>query len=390
MDVAEIDFILSHFEEPLFPRKMMTAKSNGQFSVSSREEIFEKCKQASFIDCRINAYPEFTDYRGIVRYDPNFVFIDLDLSNFSKYKDPRKALDRSLKNTLKKISSTVNRKYLSSKSSDTFNIDDNIKDNQQPFKCECPTVLWTGNGYHIYLPIQGLVLDQIDPLSKYRYPNLFSMYDGRYYGYSVSEIFLKFAENFFTDGKADQQHRPKFKTCLIRIPDTYNSKCLSKGLSLEESKIKLVQKWNGYRLRIELLTKSFWRWLTQEEINERLAIDKRNRNGHSQVKRFDQSISNNFQIIWIEQLLQKGIPDGRKETLRLILGPYLAKRKRYEDAVDILQQWLDKCNAVKPLEHGFNPKQRIKTSLKNTKGFSKLENLKVKHRWLYDIILDRY
>ena len=89
MDILDIDFILSHFEEPIFPRKMMTAKSNGQFSVSSKEEIFEKCKQANFVDCRINAYPEYTEYKGIVRYPPNFVFIDLDLTTFSKYKDPK-------------------------------------------------------------------------------------------------------------------------------------------------------------------------------------------------------------------------------------------------------------------------------------------------------------
>jgi len=247
----------------------------------------------------------------------------------------------------------------------------------------CPTVLWTGNGYHIYLPIQATVLDQYDRLAKDKYPSLFSMYNSKYYGYFVSEIFLKFAEILFTDGKADPQHRPKFKTCLIRIPDTYNSKCLSKGKSNEESKIKVVQKWNDCRLTIKLLKKDFWRWITKEDINKRLLLK---RNGRSQINRFDQSISKDFQINWIEQLLQKGLPDGRKETLRLILGPYLAKRKNYAEAVDILQQWLDKCNSVKPLEYGFNPKQRINTSLKNTKGFLKLESLKNRYRWLYNII----
>ena len=385
MDFTDIEFIFSHFEEPIFPRKMMTAKSNGQFSVSSKDEIFEKCKQANFIDCRINAYPEHTDYKGIVRYPPNFVFIDLDLTTFSKYKDPQKALDRSLKNTLKKISS-VNQEYLSSKSFGLSNTDNNNKSNQQSLESVCPTVLWTGNGYHIYLPIEGMVLDLIDKFSREKFPNLFSMYDGKYYGYSVSEISLKFAENFFTNGKADPQHRPKFKTCLIRFPGTYNLKCLSKGLKSEESKIKLVQKWNGNRFPIQLLTKYFWRWITQEDINQRLVIEKQNRNGRSQVKRFDQLPPNDFQINWIEQLLQTGIPDGRKETLRLILGPYLSKRKTNDDAVVILQRWLDKCDNVKPLGYGFNSKQRINSSLKNTKGFLILENLKVKYRWLYDVI----
>ena len=64
----------------------MTPISNGQFSVSCKEEIFEKCKQANFIDCRINAYPEHTEYKGITRYPPNFIFIDLDLASFLKYR----------------------------------------------------------------------------------------------------------------------------------------------------------------------------------------------------------------------------------------------------------------------------------------------------------------
>ena len=381
MDTIDIDFILSHFEEPVFPRKMMTSKSNGQFSISSKEEIFEKCKQSNFIDCRINAYPEYVDYKGIVRYPPNFVFIDLDLTTFLKYKDPRKALDKSLKNTLKKISTLVEEGHAFS--SPMYN--DYFKNNQD-LKSVYPTVLWTGNGYHIYFPIQGMILDLVDKFSKDEFPNLFSMYDGKYYGYSVSELFLKFAENFFTDEKADPQHRPKFKNCLIRIPNTCNSKCLSKGFSYEESKIKVIQKWNGNRFPIQLLTKFFHRWITQEEINQRLLIRKRKNVEQSQVKRFNPSISNNFQINWIEQLLQTGIPDGRKETLRLILGPYLAKRKSYDDATAILQQWLDRCNAIKPLDNGFNSTQRIKTSLKNTKGFLKLESLKEKYRWLYNTI----
>jgi|SRR6185437_5482241 len=93
MEVKDIKFILSHFEkQTLFPRKMMTFKSNGQFSISSTEEIFEKCELANFIDCRINAYPEYTEFEGIIRYPPNFIFIDLDLANFSKYKDSKKLL----------------------------------------------------------------------------------------------------------------------------------------------------------------------------------------------------------------------------------------------------------------------------------------------------------
>ncbi len=72
----------------------------------------------------------------------------------------------------------------------------------------------------------------------------------------------------------------------------------------------------------------------------------------------------------------------------MILGPYLSKRKRYDEAVIILQKWLDKCNSVNPLDRGFNSRQKIKFALKNDKGYLKLDSLKTKYRWLYDNIQD--
>ena len=71
-----IDFILSHFEEPLlFPRKISTYKSNNkQFLVRTREEIIDAFIDSNFVDCRINAYPYLTDYKGIQRYKPNLFY----------------------------------------------------------------------------------------------------------------------------------------------------------------------------------------------------------------------------------------------------------------------------------------------------------------------------
>ena len=202
-----MDFILSHFEEPLFPRKMMTSASNGQFTVTSKEEIWQRCKEANYIDCRINAYPEHVEYQGIARQPPNVVFIDIDKSHFSRYKDPVKMLDRALDKALKNISSVFGQGVAASS-------DIHVRQQQQehynirPIR---PTVVWSGNGYHIYLPIQSVVLDTYDPFSKDRFPSLFSSCNGKYFGSFVSEVFLKYAEDLFTEGKADPQHRPKYK-----------------------------------------------------------------------------------------------------------------------------------------------------------------------------------
>lgn len=62
---------------------MMTAQYSGQFSVDSRDDLIKKCEQADFKDCRINAYPEVIEKDGLLVQPPNFIFIDLDLSDFN-------------------------------------------------------------------------------------------------------------------------------------------------------------------------------------------------------------------------------------------------------------------------------------------------------------------
>ena len=380
MSKEDIELILSHFEEPLFPRRMMTSASNGQFTVTSKEEIMQGCKEANYIDCCINAYPEHVEYQGIVRQPPNFIFIDLDKSHFSRCKDPVRMLDRALDKTLKNISSVFSQRDAAS--SDIHVRQQQLEHyNNKPIR---PTVIWSGNGYHIYLPIQSVVLDTYDPFSKDRFPSLFSSCNGKCYGSFVSEVFLKYAEDLFTEGKADPQHRPKYRSCLIRIPNTYNSKCLAGGMSHEESMVKVIQEWNGYRPPIKSLTKGFRRWITEQEIHQKNIMRKNPKLSRKQIG--SATANNSFQINWIEKLLKTGIPDGRKETLRLILGPYLIKRKNHEESVSILNGWLKKCNDVERLDNNFNPKRRIHASLKNSKGFLKLESLKLKYSWLYNVV----
>ena len=53
---------------------------------------------SNFVDCRINAYPYLTDYKGIQRYKPNFIFIDLDKNNFKTERSFELALSTTLKN----------------------------------------------------------------------------------------------------------------------------------------------------------------------------------------------------------------------------------------------------------------------------------------------------
>ena len=183
-----IDFLLSHFEERqrLFPRKMSTFASKGkQFTVYNKEQILDACIKSNFIDCRLNAYPVLED--GLLQA-PNIIFIDLDLqSNLTE-------LNKNLEKTLKIIKQKLN-----------------------GFQ---PTVIWTGNGYHIYIVLDIRPLELIEEL--------------RELSNEPSEQFLRFTESIFTNNKKDSQHSPSFKSCLLRIPGTINFK--------NGSEVKISQK----------------------------------------------------------------------------------------------------------------------------------------------------
>ena len=57
-----ITFILSHFQEPIFPRKIFTPIQK-QVKVSNVEEILKYFKESKLYDCRISAYPFLEKYQ---------------------------------------------------------------------------------------------------------------------------------------------------------------------------------------------------------------------------------------------------------------------------------------------------------------------------------------
>ncbi len=115
----------------------------------------------------------------------SFIMIDIDLQDF---KD-KERLDKQLEKTLKLFLQ--------------FHGD------------ASPTVSWTGNGYHIYQPIGGIIFEEYKIFFDFL-PYL----DGR----DLTTEFLRFAEKFFTGGKSDPYPMPSIKSCLVRVPETINSK----------------------------------------------------------------------------------------------------------------------------------------------------------------------
>jgi threonyl-tRNA synthetase len=123
-----LDFILKHFDQDrLFPRTIMTKNLGYQKEVFSKEEALQFFKESDFIDCRINAFPSYTEYKGLQRYPPDLIFIDIDKKDFKTSIGFEVALSTTLKNIKVKLGNNNNDIY--------------------------PTVLKTGRGYHIILPI---------------------------------------------------------------------------------------------------------------------------------------------------------------------------------------------------------------------------------------------
>jgi hypothetical protein len=225
-----------------------------------------------------------------------------------------------------------------------------------------PTVLWTGNGYHIYLPINAFVLEQEEIFARFDQP---------------SKKFLRFAARYLSSYKSDPNSNPSFKSCMVRIPGSHNSKYV------QDSEVKVIQKWNRHRLPINYLLRDFRRYLIEQRI-----MELKERHKHKQG--YQSSRSTNDTIQWIERLLLTPIPDYRKLAIWHILAPYLLNIRTltYDESFSIINEWLDKCSQLRPLD--FNPNYRIKSDLNRAKDFHLVscDKLKIENEGFYILLQD--
>jgi hypothetical protein len=208
-----LGYILSHFLPTIWPRTISTHTTAGrQILVYSKEEALARFKQACLLDCKISAYPHFVEWKGLNRQAPEIIFIDLDLTRFKS----ELVLDRALKRTLKNIKDKLDNAY--------------------------PTVIWSGHGYHVYLPVEAFVLEEESEFAKFEQP---------------SRRFIQFAEQYLSNKKSDPCHSftISLKNCMLRVPSSYNSKLQP----VEE--VKVIQRWDGNRPSIKSLLFDFYIYL---------------------------------------------------------------------------------------------------------------------------------
>ncbi|HEY7569883.1 MAG TPA: DNA primase noncatalytic subunit PriX [Nitrososphaeraceae archaeon] len=314
--IKGLDFVLNHFRSSLWPRTISTKATQGkQVIVNSRYQALTYFKAAGYLDCRICAYhywrpsiiSDFADIKNPIV--PDIIMIDLDTHNFNY---EHIAIKAALRKILKRIKNLLN--------------------------LTTPTVIWSGNGYHIYIPINvPIVLEDIKEFINIEH---------------VSTKFLRFAEWYLSSGMSDSAHNStvSLNNCMLRIPYSYNSK--------NNAQVRIIKKWDGNRSNISLLVGSFCAYLTDKRLKEE---DRRQQLKYN--SRNFREMSNKGDIHWIETLLLTPIHDYRKYAIWRILAPYLinVKRLSYEQAYSIIKQWLKQCSNLRRLD--FHPDVRIREGL---------------------------
>ena len=324
----------------------MTYKTGAQVIIDyntdiqkSIDLIYTYYKEAMFVDCRINAFPYRTvhsiDYDIKNKTPADFIMIDLDLKDFRC----KEKLDITLKNTKRKMSQVFH---------SALN----------------PTVLWTGNGYHIYQPLTGFVLEREKIFFEFV----------KYLQKDLTTVFLQFAAPYFTSRKNDKHHNPSVKSCQIRIPGTLNSK------NMQE--VNIEKRWDGNRPAINYVLRDFRRYLIQFRIETR--------NGHisSRPNHSMKYVRQPTRILWIEKLLLTPVEDYRKFCIWRIFVPYLINIKGLPDShvYSIMENWLEGCNKKKRLD--FRPRDILRSSLRSVKGYKSISLTKLKEEFplVYDKI----
>ena len=186
-----------------------------------------------------------------------------------------------------------------------------------------------------------------------------------------SREFLKFSENYLSYGNSDPGHNPSFRSCMVRIPGSINSK--------NGETVKIIQKWDGKRPHISFMLGSFMTWLVKNKITRQSKFAK--------AKAVAVSSNSGLRINWIEVLLKTPLDDYRKTIINLVLAPYLVNIRQieYEKAVEIIKIWLEICNCLRKID--FNSDYVIGNALSTAKntGYKpmRLDTLKARNPTVY-------
>jgi Primase X len=350
--LSGLNFILRHFKESsseMFPRKIMTCTLGYQKEVHSIDEAMQYFAESYYLDCRIRAYPDpsvLSKYLHQNEIPPHLIMMDIDKSHFQS--------NRAFENALNTVRTTIHEE-----------IDGK------------PTVLWSGNGYHVIQPINAIILENLVELR--------SLHE------NPSPQFLRFADWYLSNGKSDMNHcnTLSFGNCLLRVPGSHNSKLIQSNDNVagESTKVKIIQKWNGNRPNIKLLLGTFHAYLVEQTIK---AAQEHGQQMHKQNVIFRGNTAKVYKILWIERLLQRPLLNYRKYCIWRILTPYLVNVRKLsdEDTYSVIEKWLERCDSIARLS--FVPMCTIRYNIRNARkiGYYPVSwnTLRIENIYLYNLL----
>lgn len=221
-----IKFILSHFKQPIFPRTISSINTiyyGTQFKVVYNEkEMLRVYAQSKFIDggvsicTSLSATKEYHNDQDVNMQLADLIAFDLYKSVFMRESAQIKALYAIL-HAIKKI--------LAGR----------------------PTILYSGNAFHICQPIEP---DPTEQVIEFR--------DRIINEYSALGLFLRLS-------KLDPCHpQQPYNPSMLLIPGTLSSKCEE---GEEHQEITIVQRWDGHRPKIDSGLIDFYEILKDQKIN---------------------------------------------------------------------------------------------------------------------------
>jgi hypothetical protein len=260
-----INFILRHFpQDKIFPRRISTKDSSPeQFIIYNKKEMLKAYEQADFIDCKVSAYAAYTaeEYiydNGINMQTPDFIFIDINNRSLSS--------PSSLPQTLN-----------SDRLADQVKVIDAILQNMKEMLYGAnPTILWAGNCFHIYQPVEAITLERIEEFIDLKYIAEFRKFFTKQH--LLSALFSEFSKQKILLYKHNDYHH-NHNSCsnalkdlsiksphhMLMIPGTLHSK-FSASNKDEEDEIQIAQTWDGNRPKLDLLLAGFQIYLTKRVI----------------------------------------------------------------------------------------------------------------------------
>jgi Primase X len=207
-----------------------------------------------------------------------------------------------------------------------------------------------------------------------------------------SKAFLQFAERHLSLNKADPSNNPGMKSCLLRVPYTFNSKCVVEGNV--DSEVKIIQKWDSSKPLpdIDNILIEFLAFLIDQKMKAEINQEKEKKRNN--VHNISNQFPANNRLQYIELLLKMSLKEYRKSAISLILAPYFVNVQELSDVDSIvrIREWVLGCNEVKGLEPSLGYfDELINTGIRRVRdaGIKPLkfeETLRHKNQKLYHLL----